>query len=258
MGTSAATMPISQHKRRQLEAERSALKTRLDRIEAQLDESSPPLPSPERQRPKIARRPVRDMLLDCLSDIGLPSYSQQLAIYARARYGRRIALTRFSSLSRDEENAARNNRIREVWLCHGLTFERGEPIRRLWARSDWPLHDRIVAPTTGRILFLRMTARLAELATRDETIAADSQMLKYLAADNARDLGLPFKRGEFPLDAWRESALTQLEPLLADDRQARIEAAKRLAEELPRLAHLFGRPSRPVVLPGRTSKREEA
>jgi hypothetical protein len=198
------------------------------------------------------------MLLDCLSDVGLMTYSQQLAIYAKGRYGREIPSTRFGSLSRDEENAARNNRTREVWLCHGLTFDRGEPIRRLWARSDWPLHERVVAPTTGRVLYLRMTARLAELAMRYQAVAADAEMLKYLAADNARDLGLPFKRGDFPLDAWQESALAQLRGLEEEDRAARMEAAERLAVELPPLAKLFGRAPKPVLLPGGAASREEA
>ena len=61
-------------------------------------------------------------------------------------------------------------------------------------------HDRIVAPTTGRVLYLRVTVRLAELAMRYEAMSADAEMLKYLVADSARDLGLPFRRGEYPLD----------------------------------------------------------
>lgn len=244
-------------KRQKLEAERRQLQARLARIEAELGEV-PSSRRVKRDRSQAPRRSLRETLLDCLSDFGLMAYSQQLAIYAKGRVGREIPSTRFSSLSRDEENAARNNRTREVWLCHGLTFDRGEPIRRLWARSDWPLHERIVAPTTGRVLYLRTAARLAELALRDQAVAADAEMLKYLAADSARDLGLPFKRGEFPLDVWRESALTQLEPLEEADRAARVEAAERLAQELPPLAQLFGRPQRPVVLPGGAAKREEA
>ena len=240
--------------RRQLEAERRQLEARLAGIEAELDEAPP---SQQRARSR-ATRPLREVVLDCLSDIGLMTYSQQLAIYAKGRYGREIASTRFSSLSRDEENAARNNRTREVWLCLGLTFNRGEPIRRLWARSDWPLHERLVAPTTGRVLYLRMTARLAELAMRNEAVAADAEMLKYLAADNARDLGLPFKRGEFLLDDWRKSALAQLKQIEKADREARMAAAVSLARELPPLAQLFGCPPKPVVLPGGAAMRERA
>lgn len=245
-------------RRHELEAERRELEARLARIEAELAKSSVGLRSEAERVSYSSRRPIREVLLDCLSDIGLMTYSQQLAIYAKARYGREVPSTRFSSLSRDEESAARNNRTREVWLCHGLTFDRGEPIRRLWARSDWPLHERIVAPTTGRVLYLRMTARLAELAMRDEAVAADGEKLKYLAADNARDVGLPFKRGEFPLDAWRDRALAQLEPLEREDREARMEAAERLGRELSPLARLFGRPQKPVLLPGGAAAREGA
>lgn len=245
-------------KRQKLEAERRQLQARLAWVEAELAEASSSSGPTSRGRGKAARRSVREMLLDCLFDTGLMTYSQQLSIYAKGRYGRDIASTRFSSLSRDEENAARNNRAREVWLCHALTFDRGEPIRRLWARSNWPLHERVVAPTTGRVLYLRMTARLAELAIRNESVAADPETLKYLAADNARDLGLPFKRGQFPLDDWRENALKQLEPLEREDREARMEAAEFLAHELSPLAQLFGRPQRPVMLPGGATAIEEA
>ena len=246
------------NRHQELKAERQRLRAKLAQIEAELDKAPAAVCRAKQRYSKATGRSVREMLLDCLSDIGLMAYSQQVAIYAKGRYDRHIASTRFSSLSRDEENAARKNRTREVWLCHGLTFDRGEPIRRLWARSDWSLHERVVAPTTGRVLYLRMTARLAELAMRDEAVAANTEILKYLAADNARDLGFPFKRGEFPLDDWRENALRQLEPLEEEDREARTESAERLALELPPLAQLFGRPQKPVVLPGGAATREEA
>ena len=242
------------NRRQKLEAERHTLQARLAEITAELDDARP-----LEQRPsRAAARSVRENLLDCLSDIGIMAYSLQLATYTRGRYGRRIPSTRFSSLSRDEEKAARNNRTREVWLCHGLTFDRGEPIRRLWARSDWPLHERLVAPTTGRVLHLHMTARLAELAMRDEAVAADPEVLKYLAADNARDLGLPFKHGHFPLDRWRESALAQLAHVEAEDRSARIEAAERLVRVFNPVAQLFGGQPKPVLLPGGAATREQA
>jgi hypothetical protein len=240
--------------REKLEQKRLQLAAQLAKIDAKL---AVPSPAMRRKGPAIGRRPLRNLVLDCLQDMQVMTYSQQLAIYAKARCGREIPSVRFGTLSRDEERAARGSRPREVWLCHGLTFDRGEPIRRLWARSDWPLHDRIVAPTTSRVLYLRTTARLAELAMRDQAIATDPDMLKYLAADNARDLGLPFKRGEFPLDTWREYALAQLQSIEEEDRQARMEAAKRIAS-LPLFAQLFGRASTPVVLPGGASRREEA
>jgi hypothetical protein len=235
-------------KRQELEETRRLLQARLAQIEAELAEDQgarEPIP-----RSRSSRRPIRDVVLDCLLDLGLPAYSQQIAIYAKARFGRDIPSTHFGALSRDEERAARGSRPREVWLCHGLTFDRGEAIRRLWARSDWPLHERVVAPTTGRVLYLRMTARLAELASGDQWQAHDPEKLNYLTADNARDLGLRFRRGEFPFQTWRESALAQLTAIEAEDQETRMAAAERLARELPPISQLFGRPQAPVALPG--------
>lgn len=246
-------------KRHELEEELRRLKAQLAQVEAELSETpSASARVAARHHGRGSGRSVRDLVLDCLQDIGLLTYSQQLAIYSKARYGREIPSVRFGTLSRDEERAIRSSRPREAWLCHGLTFDRGEPIRRLWARSNWPLHERIVAPTTSRVLYLRMTKRLAELAMRDEDVAADSEMLKYLAADNARDLGLQFRRGEFPLESWRDSALTQLRTIEEEDRDARMEAAERLARTLPSISQLFGRPPAPVALPGGAAAREEA
>src|SRR5262249_2766313 len=149
---------------------------------------------------------------------------------------------RFGTLSRDEERAfSRANQsgaARPVWLCHALTYDRGEPIRRLWARSDWALEDRIVGPLSGRVIYLRLTARLSELAADVET-AADPELLKYIAADAARDLVPGFKRGSFPLDEWRNAALLQLAEVEQEDAVIRRQAAQRLASELPVAQHLF-------------------
>ena len=198
------------------------------------------------------------MTLDALDDLGWPAYSRELMLYLRARYGRMVNSTRFGTLGSDEitafgkrdlgnEARALNDGVRRpgpraVWLCFSLTFDRGEAIKRLWARSDWSLERRIVAPTSGRIQHLKLTKRLAELALEAGETAADPLSMKIIAADHARDLpGVTFRRGDFPLELWRDTAARMLEELEPRDHEARQKAARKLSQ-LPDRFQLFGIP----------------
>lgn len=186
-------------------------------------------------------RPVRAVVLDSLDDIGWPTYSKELGPYASARYGRKIPPTRFGALLADERASFTHGRARSVWLCSALT-ERGEAIKRLWTRSDWPLEQRIIAPTSGRVQYLKLTSRLCELSEREDLGAADHDLLKFLAADHARDLpGTTVRRGTFDLTGWRAVAEAELARVLSRDTELRTEAARRLGNLAP--AHqLFGIP----------------
>ena len=213
--------------RKELEKARRELELELARIDKQLSALKPPRPAaePVKERP----RPIRAVVLDALEDLGILTYSRELSLYCRARFGREISPARFGTLGSDEINAFGGSRPRAVWLCFALT-ERGESIKRLWGRSDWPLEDRVVAPTTGRVQHLRMTMRLAQLALNADGMAADPTMLRILAADHARDLpGVKFRRGEFPLQEWIDKASEQLLALEPRDLELRRAAAARLA-----------------------------
>jgi hypothetical protein len=195
-------------------------------------------------------------VLDALDDIEWPAYSRELMHYVRARYGRHVNPTRFGTLASDE-SAAYDKRQRKavtsgrsgarpepraVWLCFALTYDRGEAIKRLWARSDWPLDRRIVAPTTGRVQHLKLTKRLCELALEAGDAAADPMAMKIIAADHARDVpGVDFRRGDFPLGAWRDSAEALLRDLEPRDQEARRRAAELLSHRAER-HQLFGAP----------------
>jgi hypothetical protein len=235
--------------------EEAALERALEDLrqrKALLAENSDPQAIRTHVAPK-ARRGVREVVLDSLHVLKCLSYSQHIAGFARAVYGREIAATRFGTLSRDEEHAferaIQSGARRPVWLCHALTYDRGEPIRRLWARSDWALEDRVVGPLTGRVIYLRLTARLAELAGRLES-AADPDLLRYITADAARDLMPGFKRGEFPVSQWRDVALKQLSEVEEEDASIRKQSAKRLTSKLRPEQLLFGRKGDLTVLRG--------
>lgn len=206
-------------RRDSLLAERRELRDRIAALDGELAHHDAP------------QRPVRERLLDALLEIGCMAHSRQLALYVECLHGHRLASTRFSSISRDEERAARRGYTRALWLCHALVFDRGSPMRGLWARSDWPLHERIMAPLSGRVLHLRLTAGLARLAIEHEADAADALGLKHLAANAAGGMGTAVAHGEFHLGAWRDTALAQLARVEGEDLAARREAAARLSAE---------------------------
>lgn len=206
---------------------------------------------------KTRQRPLREQVLEVLQDLGFMAYSQQISLLVLARYGRRAPLTRFGSLSKDESRAYLKQKrpARPVWLGHALTFDRAEVIRRIWARSDWPLYERIVAPTTGRTQFLKFAARICELAQKADDWAVDPDMLRYMAADHARDLpGTRVKIGDFKFDEWRDIALSELSSVENGDVATRKEAAEALLGKLAPAFQLFGSPE--PIEGGRPSPQE--
>jgi hypothetical protein len=252
---------VHDRKRENLIKKRDALTTQLEAVTTALRNHE----LEKSEFGKITRLPVRVALLDALDELGTMAYSRQLLLYIKARWGREIAPARFGTASKDEERAFDSRRPHAVYLAHGLTSQRFEPIKRLWARSDWPIDKRIVAPTSGRVLYLRMTARICELALRSEELAVDPEMMRILAADHARDLpGTKFRRGSFELELWRDIAIRLLDDLAPRDQELRSEAAERLAALTPR-EQLFGA-EEPIVLtalpglgtPGGTKHRESS
>src|SRR5687768_4897519 len=111
-------------------AKRDQLLKELQHVEAQLATRSGPKKTPPAPA-EASPRPVRGLVLDALHDIGSLSYSQTLGFFLRARYARTVAATRFGTLAKDEEKSFKSARPRAVWLCHGLTFNSGEAVRRL-------------------------------------------------------------------------------------------------------------------------------
>jgi len=226
---------------RSLEKEREELLAKLADLDTRIAEEKT-----NRTRPlgvehnQTASRPVRLLLLDSLDDFQSIAFTRELAIYCRARYDRDIPSTRFGTVADDEvKSYFKGKRPRTVWLCFALTADRAEPIKRVFGRSDWPLVERIVAPTTGRVQHLKITARLCELAEREN--ASDPDVMRNFAADHARDLpGVQMRRGEFELAKWREVANLELSRIQQRDLELRSEAAEKWLQRLPEAQQLFG------------------
>jgi hypothetical protein len=187
------------------------------------------------------KRSVRDVVLGSLDELCWPTYARELTQYCKARFGRDIPPSRFGPLAKDEINAFRSSK-RPVWLCFALTSDRHQAIKRLLCRSDWPLDWRMFGPSSGRVQYLKITARLCELATKFESSASDPEMLRILAADHARDLpGVRLVRGRFELDNWRDIALGQLEYIAGRDEGDRKASAAKLGSK-SEFYQFFGMP----------------
>src|SRR5262245_28998206 len=123
-----------------IEARRRALLeelARLDQLQAQTKPSvgakTPPRAAKGADADTSATktgRSLRDLVLDALDEIGFMTYTQQLTLYIKARFGRDVNAARFGTLSADEENSFARRSSRSVWLCHGLTHDRAEPVKR--------------------------------------------------------------------------------------------------------------------------------
>lgn len=193
-------------------------------------------------------RPLRVVVLDLLQELGGIAYAREVAAYAFARYDVVIRRSRFGSLASDEEQAyarreGARSRNRTLWLCFALRHDDAAPVKRLLARSDWPLEERIWAPTTGRVQHLRMVVKLCDLALDAERVQlANPDALNDMIAAYARDLPVKVLPGEYAVTEWRERALGLLQEgdLERTDYELRLEAAERWSG-LSEMHQLFGR-----------------
>lgn len=242
------------HKLDELRQQELDLERRLSEVRSRIDAMGPGS-APAASRP-AERRPLRELMLDALNDAGAPLNSLLIASVFRPLYKRDVPATRFGTLSSDEQRSFDSSRPRPVYLCHCLTHDRGQAMKRFWARSDWPLTDRVIGPMSGRVLFLKGTAwvmRIASAAGQDP----DGERLRFVAADQARDAGCQVRRGEFPFRDWIAHIETQVARYSADDRAVRAAAASELERHLDERTLLFGVPGGLTSIPG-TSKRWSA
>jgi hypothetical protein len=235
--------PTKASREHRLKAEEAKLTARLEAIRTELNQSPDVSGRLSSGKTKPVNRSIRDLVTDSLGDIGFVTYSQQLSVYIKMKFGRDVPASRYGSLSAEERKAfeAPNRRTaRPVWLVHGITQDRAEPVKRLWGRSDWDLVDRVVTAYTARVQYLRFTIHLIDLVL-DKAPVSDSGMLKFSVVDLVRGLGIKVRNGEFDaMDEWRAAAAARLTQIEEKDKEVRIEAASRLLPKHPEADLLFG------------------
>jgi hypothetical protein len=240
----APTTDLDRLRAEEAELERRLLKVREDR--ARLERRARP-------RSNDGGRPLREVVLDLLGEAKVPLNSLLIANVLRPLQDRIIPATRFGTLSNDEAKSFGSSRPKPVYLCHCLTYDQGLAVKRFWARSDWPLADRIMGPMSGRVLFLEgaaWTIGLARAVDEGNLEAANPETLNYVAADQARDAGLPVQRGKFPYEDWLQAIASMIDRHRAEDERARREAAEAFSTRLAERELLFGARSPLVSLPG--------
>jgi hypothetical protein len=159
-----------------------------------------------------------------------------------ARSGRAVAANQFGTIAVQERRAfdRGGSAARPVWLCSGIAAADFRPIKRIWARSDWPLEQRIIAPTTSRVQHLQLTKALCELARRADEVARDPEALRALALAHAVELpGGVGDRDDPDFGQYARMARALLAEYEPEDWQLRQEAAAGLAM-LPERVQLFG------------------
>ncbi len=189
-------------------------------------------------------KPLRELALDALDDLGVPAAPALIADLTAALTGDRPSPSRFASLRRDEENAARRNiAARPAWVAPAINAQQMTAIPRLLTNSSWEMERRIVGARSIRTNNLRVAISLSgRLAHLREAGAQEAKQVERLLFPFARSVPGAVKHGQ-EIDAQRtiDAARVELAPIEAADLEERREAAVKLAGAGPQV-RLWGRP----------------
>lgn len=189
-------------------------------------------------------KPLRELALDALDDLGVPAPPALIADLTKALTGIRPSPSRFASLRRDEENAARRNiAARPAWIVPAINAAELTAIPRLLCSSAWSLERRIVGSRSMRTDHLRIAESLARrLKQLREAGAPESKNIERLLFPIARAIPGATETGKLvDPDKVTEAARAELAALDEADRAERGEACARLANARPQ-ERLWGRP----------------
>jgi hypothetical protein len=228
----------AQAKISELNAEYESLAEQLRFAELEAREIAAP-------RARKPAKPLRELALDALDDLGVPAPPALIADLTEALTGMRPSPSRFASLRRDEENAARRNiAARPAWIVPAINAAELTAIPRLLCSSAWSLDRRIVGSRSMRTDHLRIAESLARrLKQLREAGASESRNIDRLLFPIARAIPGATETGKLvDPDRITEAARAELAVLDDADRAERGEACARLASSSPQV-RLWGRPA---------------
>ncbi len=189
-------------------------------------------------------KPLRELALDALDDLGVPAPPALIADLTAALTGVRPSPSRFASLRRDEENSARRNMAgRPAWVVPAISAQQLTAIPRLLTSSSWALERRIVGARSIRTDNLRIAISLAgRLSHLREAGAAEAKMVERLLFPFARSVPGAIEYGQ-PIDTARIIDASQGELILIEepDLDERRAAAAKLSASSQQV-RLWGRP----------------
>lgn len=190
----------------------------------------------------VGQRPMRELVLDILDELGVPSPPRVISDFAMATHGYALPAERFASLRRDEERAYRKApAARPAWVVPAINALGLTAIARIVAHSAWEPGRRIIGSRTLRTNHLRTLLALLRSAARVE--GRPSPQLAALIARYAESVPGALTLGK-PADyaRIRESAEAELACIEPSDLEERRAAARRLGE-LPEPYQLWGCPA---------------
>lgn len=193
-------------------------------------------------RSRAGQRPMREVVLDIIDELGVPVSPRLVSDYGAATVGVSVPPTRFGSLRRDEERAyKRDPQARPAWVAPAINAAGLTAIPRLIASSAWEPERRLIAARTLRVNYLKVL-----LALVNKAVDADNRVKRALTTMIGRfATWLPAgTKLDFEVVATKTRAeLASIEPQDSEQRSA-------AARELMKLAPLFQLWGRPGMLEG--------
>lgn len=223
---------------RKLQAEMQRLSTELRYVQLEQNVAAP------RTRSRTGKT-MREIALDVIDEIGVPVSPSTISEFSMATTGVKIQPTRFASLRRDEERAARRDPAsRPAWVTPALSAARLTGLPRLFTSSAWEIERRLVGARSTRVNHLHTTLAFLDRFERLRAAAAsESGAMENLVIRFARGIPGAVSTGA-DIDGARIRAvvLSELEAIEPDDLQERREAAALLAKHRDH-EKLWGLPS---------------
>lgn len=224
---------------RKLQAEMQRLADELRYVQLEQTVSQP------RTRTRMTGKTVREIILDAIDEIGVPVSPSTISDFNFAMTGVGIPATRFASLRRDEERAARRDPVsRPAWVAPALSTIRLTPLPRLFTSSAWEIERRLVGARSARVNHLRTTlAFLDRLERLRSTASSETGAMENLVIRFARGIpGATTTGAEIDGAHIRAVVQQELEAIEPDDLSERREAAARLTKHRDQ-EKLWGLPS---------------
>jgi hypothetical protein len=199
-------------------------------------------------------KPLRELALDALDDLGAPAPPALIADLTAALTGDRPSPSRFASLRRDEETAARRSlTTRPAWIVPALSAAGLTAIPRLLTSSTWSLERRIIGSRSMRTDNLRIAISLARrLAHLHEVGAEEAKRVERLLFPFARSIPGANETGQ-PIDPKRVIEAAKAELSLLDE----VDLAERhaAAAQLLSSSTFFKFWGRPVMVDTKSAER---
>jgi hypothetical protein len=182
-------------------------------------------------RNRLNPKTLREQALDVIDEIGVPAAPALIEEMAWILTGAKIASSRFASLRRDEERAARRDfTARPAWIAPALSTTHLTPFLRLLTSSAWPIERRLIGGRSARVNHLAATLAFADRLDRMVVVdAPQAQDMERLVARFARGVPGAIEPGaRLDTEHLREVVGIELAAIEDLDRAERVEASARL------------------------------